>query len=229
MSGEVRVDALPPGRYKRAEALSPFPGALAFAIVFGLDGESAWTETPPSPHGDAVLVVRVGPRGGQPADEQALKRRLRADYARLALAALLSANASLPLTLRYVAVAEAPDGKADVIEATGPDGFSAQLFVDVRTRRPLMLSYRDRRPRATVRRMEGPPPAGAPAPPPGEALPEDAPTDEATLHLEDFRRVQGAWLPHRLTLSYAGAPAEEWTVKEYELDPPLDPSEFRKK
>jgi hypothetical protein len=228
LSGEVRVDALAPGRYRRADSLSPFPGAPPFGIVYGLDGETAWTETPPAPHGGGMVVYRMGPRGGAP-DEPALRRRLRAEYARLALVALLSTDAAVPLDVHYVAVAEAPEGKADVVEVTGPDGFSARLFVDTQTRRPLMLTYRDRRPRTMVRRLEGPPPAGPAGPPPADALPPEPADEEATLHLDDFRRVQGAWLPHRLTVSYAGTPAEEWTVREYKLDPPLEPSTFRKK
>jgi hypothetical protein len=233
VSGEVRVDALLPGRYKRAESLSAFPGAPPFAVVYGLDGESAWTQTPPAAHGGGMVVVRVRPQGDGPSDEQALRRRLQLDYARFGLAALLATDAAAPLELRHVAVAEAPEGKADVLEVTGPDGFAARLFVDAATRRPLMMTYRDRRPRAMVRRLEGPPPQPeAGAAPGGSAAPPPLPpaeAEEVTLHLDDFRRVQGATLPHRFTISFAGTPAEEWTVKEYTLNPPLEPSAFRKK
>ena len=226
MSGEVRVDAMAPGRYRRAESLSPMPGMPPLAIVFGLDGDAAWTETPPHHGGGGMMVVRMRPGGGGPPDEASLRRRLRADYARLALVTLLSTDAAGALDVRHVAVAEAPEGKADVLEVGGPDGFAARLFVDTTSHRPLMMTYRDRRPRAMVRRLEGPPPADGAAPPP---LPTDVPEEEATLHLDDYRRVGGVLLPHRLAISYDGTPAEEWTVKEYKLDPPLQPSTFRKK
>ena len=228
MSGEVRVDAMAPGRYKRSESLSPFPGAPPFGIVYGLDGETAWTETVRGPGGGNMVVIRAGP-GGAPPDEASLRRRLRAEYARLALATLLATDAVLPLDVRHVAVAEAPEGKADVLEVTAADGFAARLFVDTATHRPLMLTYRDRRPRAMVRRLEGGPPHGARPDAPPMPAPDAAPEEEATLHLEDFRSVDGVRLPHRLTISYDGSPFEEWTVKKYALDPPLEPAAFRKK
>ena len=228
MSGEVRVEALAPGRYKRIESLAPFPGAPPFAITFGLDGDSAWTQAPAHHGGGGAVVMRVRPAGG-PADESALRRRLRGDYARLALATLVATDAAAPLSARHVAVAEAPEGTADVLELTGPDGFATRLFVDTATRRPLMLTYRERRPRMVVRRMDGPP-GGASRPREApDALPEDLPEEEVTLHLDDFRRAGGALLPHRLTWSLGGRPAEEWMVREYALDPALDADDFRKK
>jgi hypothetical protein len=230
MSGEVRVDAAAPGRYRRAELLSPFAGAAPFAIVYGLDGDAAWTETPPAAHGGGMVVMRMRPRGDGASDEQGLRRRLRGDYARFALATLLAPDAAAPLEVRHIAVAEAPEGRADVLELTGPDGFTARLFVDTVTRRPLMLTYREHRPRTMVRRLEGPPPEGGHgAATPPEMLPPEPPAEDATLHLDDFRRTDGALLPHRLTVSYGGTPAEEWTVKEYTLNPPFDATAFRKK
>jgi hypothetical protein len=228
MSGEVRVEALVPGRYRRVESLSPFPGAPPFPITFGLDAESAWTHAPAHHGGGGAVVMRMRPAGGA-ADEGALRRRLRGDYARLALATLLAVDAAAPLSVRHVAVAEAPEGQADVLEVTGPDGFTTRLFVDTATRRPLMLTYRERRPRMIVRRMDGPG-TGAPRPPQTPlAPPEDVPEEEATLHLDDFRKVGDTLLPHRLAWSYDGQPAEEWTVREWALDPALDPAAFRKK
>jgi hypothetical protein len=230
MSGEVRVDVLHPGRYKHAESLSPMPGMPPFTLVYGLDGEAAWTERPPASHGSGMVVMRMRPGGEGPASEEALRRRLRADYARLALAALLATDAAMPLDVRHVAVAEAPEGKADVLEVTGADGFAARLFVDTATHRPLMLTYRDHRPRTIMRRLEGPPPAGdQAAPPPLDQRPAEPPAEDVTLHLDDFRQVRGVRLPHRLTVSISGTPAEEWTVTEYKLNPPLGPSVFRKK
>jgi hypothetical protein len=230
MSGEVRVDAMVPGRYRRAESLSPLAGMPPLTVVYGLDGEAAWMDHPPSPHGGGMVVMRMRPGADGPGGGERLRARLQADYARLALAALLCTDAAVPLDVRHVAVAEAPEGKADVLEVEGPHGFAARLFVDTVTRRPLMLTYLDHRPRVMMRRLEGRPPRGSvPAPPaPEDAGAEPAP-EEATLHLDDFRRVEGALLPHRLTISLSGAPSEEWTVKEYKLNPPLPPSAFQKK
>jgi hypothetical protein len=53
--------------------------------------------------------------------------------------------------------------------------------------------------------------------------------EEATLHFEDFRPVQGRKLPHRFTIAFGGQPAEEWVVKEYRINPLLTPDAFKKK
>jgi len=48
------------------------------------------------------------------------------------------------LTFTHVAEAEAPNGVADVIDVSGPDGFRARLFVDQAEHRPLMDCEVDR-------------------------------------------------------------------------------------
>ena len=52
----------------------------------------------------------------------------------------------MPLEFKYAGQAEAPDGKADVLEVQGPDGFTAKLFVDGKTHLPLMLTWMDKEP-----------------------------------------------------------------------------------
>jgi len=51
-----------------------------------------------------------------------------------------------PLEFAYAGQAESADGKADVIEVRGAEGFVAKLFVDGSTRLPLMLSWMDKEP-----------------------------------------------------------------------------------
>ena len=46
-----------------------------------------------------------------------------------------------PLTFTYAGQAEAPQGKADVIDVTGPANFAARFFVDSQTHLPLMLTW----------------------------------------------------------------------------------------
>jgi hypothetical protein len=41
---------------------------------------------------------------------------------------------------------EARDGKADILDVKGPDGFTARLFVDGKTHLPLMLTWMDKEP-----------------------------------------------------------------------------------
>src|SRR4029079_19077875 len=52
-----------------------------------------------------------------------------------------SSFASYPLTFSFVSQAEAPQGKADVIDVRGPGNFAARLFVMSDTHLPIMLSW----------------------------------------------------------------------------------------
>ena len=52
-----------------------------------------------------------------------------------------SSFSSYPLTFSYAGEAEAPEGKADVVDIKGPANFAARLFVNSQTHMPLMLSW----------------------------------------------------------------------------------------
>ena len=62
---------------------------------------------------------------------------MRGELARYALIWFLKSDA--PMT--YSGVAEAPDGKADVIEIKPEGAAPMKLFVDQETHKPLMLTY----------------------------------------------------------------------------------------
>ena len=55
---------------------------------------------------------------------------LKQDFARLTLGMFATSFPSYPLTFSYVGEAEAPQGKADVLEAKGPSNFTIRLFID---------------------------------------------------------------------------------------------------
>ena len=57
------------------------------------------------------------------------------------------------MTYAYGGQAESPDGKADIIDVTGPDDFKARLFVDADTHLPLMLTYMEPEARVVMRTM----------------------------------------------------------------------------
>jgi hypothetical protein len=58
----------------------------------------------------------------------------------------------------YAGDAEAPGGKADVLDVKGEKNFAARLFLDQKTHRPLMLTYLGRKPRVvTSMSTDGPP------------------------------------------------------------------------
>jgi len=230
MSGGITVDTLLPDRYLKVESLSPFPGAPEFSVGMGMDGGEAW-RAQLGGGGPGMIVRMGGPEG--PAANEALRRRLRGEQARL----LLLAMGSVPegSTLTYAGEAEAPEGKASLIDVAGPDGFAARLFVDAKTNRPLMLTYKGALPRMQMMRAMGPAEAdrmrgdaSTPHAAPGVAAAPGGET-EIKLFVSDFRSVGGVVLPHKLSQSAEGGPSEEWQIKKWKVNPELKPDTFRKK
>ena len=83
------------------------------------------------------------------------KRRatsVKQDFARLTLGMFAGSFAAYPLTFTYVGEAEAPQGKADVLDAKGPNNFTLRLFVISRTHLPIMVSWQRPAPPARPRR-----------------------------------------------------------------------------
>jgi hypothetical protein len=184
--------------------------------------------------------------------EEARLRRMRTEMSRYLLAFFGAAN----LQPTYAAVAEAPDGKADVLEIKNEMGGTIRLFVDQQTHLPLMLQYQEVRP---IMRFDGGPGGrggrggfgagrgdgggggggggrGEPGqrPDPEEmarrraAMPPPAPST-INLFLADYKKVDGVMLPHRLTQSVEGKPVEEWTIEKVKVNPAIKADLFEKK
>src|SRR5262249_30245187 len=94
-----------------------------------------------SSSGGGMIVIRR-PGGDDPKMQASRLRSLKADTTRTLLAFLLTAPPSSGIEFTYAGEAEAPDGKADIIEAKSADGLAARLFLDQKTHQPLMLAYR---------------------------------------------------------------------------------------
>jgi hypothetical protein len=126
-------------------------------------------DRPPNLAGGNVVIRVVGPGGTMdpekmtPAQKaEADKLRLlsnKKDFARLALGMLAASTPAFPLEFTYAGQAESPDGRADVIAVKGEGDFEAKLFVDEKTRLPLMLSWIAREP--VIVQMGGPGAPGA--------------------------------------------------------------------
>ncbi len=227
LSGELTLHLAWPDRMLRIESLSP-DGGVTLVTEQGLNGSTLirGARTFNAPPG-AVIRTPPPPRPGSDAEAEAL-RAARADLARLTTALLLRSPQSPAVQFTDGGQAEAPDGRADVIEAKGAAGdpFAARLFLDTTTHGPLMLSYRGVAPRMVVqtRRLErgGPPPqppSDAPAPPPGDVVNID-------LFLDDYRPVNGVLLPHRISRSVGGEVIEEWTFTAFQVNPTFKPGTF---
>jgi hypothetical protein len=88
---------------------------------------------------------REGTPPRNPAQEEAARKLrvtgVKQDFVRLTLGMFAASFASYPLTFSYAGQTEAPQGKADVIDARGPDTFAVRLFVDSTSHLPIMVSW----------------------------------------------------------------------------------------
>ena len=255
VQGTLALTLQLPDRMHRMED-TELMGGMSMERVSVLAGETAWEDMQNrgGMGGGMQIVMRAGPPGQElnPEQiEQARLRRMRTEFNRYMLAFLGGAN----LEPTYVAVAEAPEGKADVLEVKNDAGQAVRIFVDQNTHLPLMLQYQEVRPRFNM--MGGPGgrrpggqgaagaagAAGAGPPPPGgdgqrpspeeirrrmESMPPPAPS-AVSLYLGDYKKVDGVMLPHRLTQAVDGKTIEEWTIEKVKINPAVKADLFEKK
>jgi hypothetical protein len=153
MTGTNALTMQLPDRMYRSEEIE-LPGGMSAERIFALAGTTAWEDQKQrGGMGGGMQIVMAGPGGRElspEAIEEARLRRMRTEMMRYLMA--FAGAASLQPT--WVAVAEAPDGKADVLEAKNEGGATVRIFVDQQTHLPLMLQYTEVRPRMQM--MGGP-------------------------------------------------------------------------
>jgi hypothetical protein len=158
-----------PDKYFRKDEI---PAQETGATGSGFNGEELLVDPPPP----------------QPLPDPAKKQRitsLKQDFARLALGMFAASFPAYPLTFTYVGQAEAPQGKADVLDAKGPDNFTIRYFIHTETHLPVMVTWKGTPPGRGGRPggpgmppgAAGPGRGGAPAgaPPPAAPTPPAAP------------------------------------------------------
>jgi len=234
---EIQVEL--PDKYSRRDE---FPAQDAGPSTAGFVGN------------DLVLIPRPAPpppRPGAPPpppaqQEAMLRARLstaKQDFARLMLGMFATTLSSFPLTFSYVAQAEAPQGKADVLDVKGPANFAARLLVHADTHLPIMLSWQVPAGPGRGPGPGGPPPAGAaattggppapgrggdpaqPGPPPGGAGPPQA-AAEQRMFFADYREVDGLRLPFRIRRATGAETTEETTFDRFRINARIDPRRF---
>ena len=238
LTGELTLDIQLPDKMLRTDSMSPM-GDATIVTETGINGDKLLRNSR-TIGGGPNMVIRIPgpPAAGSDAEAQAL-RNSRAELARLSLGLLLAAPTSTPLEFSYGGEAEADDGKADVIDARGPNGFAVRLFLDKKTHRPLMMLYKGVAPgmvmRTATQRSDGPPdPARAEraardAAAAHDATPPPQPIVDINMFFDDYKQVDGVWLPHHVTRSVDGKPTEEWTFKTIKLNPAFKPDTFSSK
>lgn len=241
MSGERELDLLLPDKYMRTESLAVPGMATSMTNSRALSGADFWT----SGGGRGGMVIMMRSDGKEPTPEQKERaereqaRQLRHEMARYVLALLLTPPESFPLQFAYAGEATADDGSADVIDASGPEGFSARLFLDKQTHLPLMLTYLAPKPRVMMMTMQGGHGGGGGKSPEelrkeaeeklkaqGEPRPEEV---EMQVRFSDYRETGGLLLPHHVAVASEGETTEEWEIKSYAVNPQFKADKFQKK
>jgi hypothetical protein len=170
--------------------------------------------------GDELILGPQPPagRGGPP--PAARLTTVKQDFARLMLGAFAASFPSYPLTFKYAAEGEAPEGKADILDVNGPPPFAARLVVQRETHLPVMLMWQAPGPPPGARAGERPgaPPAAGGAPP--------GPPPENRLYFADFRDVKGVKWPFRIRRASAGNTIEETTFDRVSINVKIDPKKF---
>lgn len=172
------------------------------------------------------------------------------DYARLALG-LFAGSTAYPLTFSYAALAEAPQGQADVLDAKGEGNFSLRYFIDTKTRLPIMVTWTTPPTNVIVTVPGQPPPktvapgavvvAGPPAPPANAPKEEtdkyakevmalrakaQANPVEHRLYFADYRDVDGLRFPFRLRRAIGTETTEETTFDRFRINTRIDARKF---
>jgi len=221
MSGDISLDLADPSHYLYVDSFSPMPGMPPVSIGAALDGESQWMGPISAPSGN-IMIRADG--GGDPAR---LRARLEKDMARLSIALLAGSN--LPgVEFTYAGPAEAPDGKAEVLEVKGPGDFKGKLFLDEKTSRPMMLVYQEAARRMAIQRGPGAPAAAGHGEPDAKGTPSAPELKEAQMFLSDYRSEGGVQFPHSVTIKVEGGSTEEWTVQKIKVNPAFGADHFKK-
>jgi hypothetical protein len=177
----------------------------------------------------------------------------RREFARLMVGMTGGTSPEFPVEFVYAGQAEARDGKADILDVKGPDGFTARLFVDGKTHLPLMLTWMDKEPLSMMVTNDGRGGGmrsggggvqvfGSAAG--GSGTPEDLAkmrndvaarmaeaearrkVVEYRLFYGEYKAVDGVKMPTRVQRMIDGIATEEMTLEKIRINQKIDPAKF---
>jgi len=231
LTGELSIDFQLPDKMLRTETMSPM-GDAVITMETGLNGDKLLRHSATT-GGGPNLMIRLTPPGG--ADEAQALRNARADFARIVIAFLLASPPVMPVEFTYGGQAESPDGKADVLDAKGAGSFAAKILIDPSSHRPLMMVYQGVAPRIVMSTQQAPP-GSHPDPEQAKKAAEATAAAQSppqlvdiSMFFDDYRQIDGVWLPHHVSRSLDGKPNEEWTFKTIKVNPTFKPDTFTAK
>jgi hypothetical protein len=241
LEGELQIRLETPDKLRRDEDLSLPGGGPAVIRTEVLNGSTVWEDVS---GGGGAFVARFGrgdrgggggggaaggARGGRAAIdpvqlEEAQRRARQIELSRFMLAWLLTVDGDAS----WIATAESPDGKADVIEITAANRPATRLFLDQTTHMPLMITWQGAAPQLIARARGGRVGQRGDGPPP-DAQPPRTP-QQATLQLTlgNYKTVNGVKLPHLMTRGVNDMTIEEWTIDSYRVNPSFKSDVFTK-
>ncbi|MFN0087370.1 MAG: hypothetical protein ACKVX9_18415 [Blastocatellia bacterium] len=235
MSGDVTYDLLLPDKMMRTETMRPF-GDMEITRLEAMNGDGVWEDQQQSGGGGGMVMIRRGVGGGGGEDpkkaQEMAQQAIRGEFARFSLGLLLTTASSFPVEYAFAGEAESPDGKADVLDVTGPNGFAARLFLDQKSHRPLMLTYKGKKPRMVMHTATGGPPSQADVEKrirESEAEAARSPDVEYQIRFSDYKEVNGISLPHRISKGIESETSEEIEFKKFKVNPQIKPEKFVKK
>ena len=250
---EINVEL--PDKYVRTDeipARESGPNSRGFngdALIQSGDAAGQPRRGGPPPSGPASPAPAAAPSpGGGLGPTLPVKQ----DFAKLTLGMFATSFSSYPLSFSHAGQAEAPEGKADVLDVKGAGNFTARLFIDSKTHLPLMLSWTTPPNLVPVVAGQKPPanlPPGSttfetPMPPPESASPEakkqfesdalaarkkamaSARPTENRIYYADYRNVDGLKLPFRIRRAVGASTVEETIFDRYRINARIDPRKF---
>jgi hypothetical protein len=238
-TGKIEIDVDLPDKYLRSDVGS---SGLALTRTEGFEAGRPFLEVAGNSPG---MRVQADSPAADPIRAKSALRRSNSELARLMLGLVGGTQPGFPVTYAYGGQAESPDGKAHVIDITGPEDFKARLFIDIETHLPLMLSFVEPEPRMITRTMtadSGPRPASASPGTRGDLTPEQraeidkqraeaeatpAKMIEYRLFFSDYRSVDGVSLPHKIARGTGSKTTEEWEITSYKVNPTFKADRFK--
>jgi len=197
-----------PDKYVRKDEI---PAQESGVTASGFNGDALVQDPPPpAPPPPSPAPAAPGAQGGPPRNASAPRvAALKQDFTRLMLGMFASSTSVFPLTFTYVGEAEAPQGKADVLDAKGPNNFTLRFFVAKDTHLPIMVSWQGGRGPASPQRG-----------------PEQSRGTENRLYFADYRDVDGMQFPFRLRRAVGPDTIEETTFDRFRINAKIDPRRF---
>jgi hypothetical protein len=242
-SGDTLIQWPPPAE--------PAPGAKPAAPVTGASAKPAAAK----PAADTAAKPEAAAKPASPADPKLARvASVKQDFVRLTLGMFATSFASYPLTFTVAGQAEAPQGRADVIDVKGPGTFALRLFINSDAHLPIMVSWTTPAANVVIKLPGDSPPenlapgtiivTAPPLPPPTAPKEEQeqyaktikelrqktlatAKPVEQRLYYGDYRDIgNGLRFPFRLRRATAGETIEETNFDEFKINVRIDPRRF---